>query len=109
MPDQEVLGTSSEGMQLYSMGSSDQPGQKSGESKIFDTFLIMQVSAICGPEKESCVANQTLKDKSCLVPCTGLYADIEDNSLKHTMLAHMMAGRIFLYLFCICITHIYDL
>ena len=34
----------------------------------------------CGPEKESCVGNQTLKDKSCLVPCTGLYADIPDDS-----------------------------
>ena len=46
---------------------------------------------VCGPEKESCVANQTLKDKSCLVPCAGLYADIEDNSLQ----ANKMAGRIF--------------
>ena len=34
---------------------------------------------ICGPEKEACVANQTLKDKSCLVPCTGLYADIQQD------------------------------
>merc|ERR1712192_23824 len=51
-----------------------------------------QALTFCGPEKDSCVGNQTLKDKSCLVPCTGLYADIEDNSLKHTMQANMMAG-----------------
>ena len=44
----------------------------------------LQVSNFCGPEKESCVANQTLKDKSCLVPCTGLHADIADDSLKQT-------------------------
>ena len=36
----------------------------------------------CGPEKETCVANQTLWDDKCLVPCEGLYADIEDDSLK---------------------------
>ena len=41
----------------------------------------------CGPEKESCVTNQTLKDKSCLVPCTGLYADIADDTLKQNMQA----------------------
>ena len=41
----------------------------------------------CGPERESCVANQTLKDKSCLVPCSGLYADIWDNSVKQNMMA----------------------
>ena len=33
---------------------------------------------------ESCVENQTLRDKSCLVPCTGLYADIADDSLEQT-------------------------
>ena len=27
---------------------------------------------------------QTLKDKSCLVPCSGLYADIADDSLQQT-------------------------
>ena len=49
----------------------------------------MQVFTICGPEKESCAANQALRDKNCLVPCSGLYADIADNSLQ----ANMMAGR----------------
>ena len=51
----------------------------------------------CGPEKEDCAANQTLRDQTCLVPCSGLYADIQDNSLKHTMQAFkqdMMTGRI---------------
>ena len=32
----------------------------------------------CGPGKEDCVLNQTLKDGSCLVPCSGLHADIAD-------------------------------
>ena len=36
----------------------------------------------CGPEKEGCIANKTLGDKGCLVPCTGLYADVTDDSLK---------------------------
>ena len=31
---------------------------------------------------ENCIANQTLKDKSCLVPYNGLYADTMDDSLK---------------------------
>ena len=34
----------------------------------------------CGPGEEDCVSNQTLKDESCLVPCTGLYADIAYDS-----------------------------
>ena len=42
------------------------------------------MSTFCGPENESCVANQALADKSCLVPCTGLYADIVDDSFKQT-------------------------
>ena len=28
------------------------------------------------------MSNQTLKDVNCLVSCVGLYADIEDDSLK---------------------------
>ena len=47
-------------------------------------FPTLQVSTFCGPEKESCVGNQTLRDKSCLVPCTGLYADITDDNFKQT-------------------------
>ena len=47
---------------------------------------ICQDFASCGPEKETCVANQTLKDKNCLVPCDGLYADIEDGSLDENVM-----------------------
>ena len=36
----------------------------------------------CGPNKETCVANQTIEHNRCLVPCTGLYADTYDDSLK---------------------------
>ena len=44
-------------------------------------FFLHQVqNTYCGPEQESCVGNQTLKDESCLVACTGLYADIADDS-----------------------------
>ena len=41
---------------------------------------ILQEVISCGPEKEACIGNQTLKDKSCLVPCTGLHADIEQQT-----------------------------
>ena len=63
---------------------------------IFSPFS--QEFTFCGPEKETCVGNQTLEHKSCLVPCTGLYADIEDNFMKHTMQTNVMTGRIFMCL-----------
>ena len=47
--------------------------------------LILQVFTACGPEREICVANKTLRDKTCLVPCTGLYADIADDSLIQSL------------------------
>ena len=48
--------------------------------------LLLKDFTICSPRTEDCVANQTLKDESCLVPCSGLYADIADDigSLKQT-------------------------
>ena len=42
-------------------------------------FSFLQ-QAFCGPEEETCVARQTLKDNTCLVPCTGLYADVYDKA-----------------------------
>ena len=49
---------------------------------------VMQDHPYCGPEHESCAAEQKktlLRDPTCLVPCTGLYADIWDSdSLKET-------------------------
>ena len=30
--------------------------------------------------------SQSLKDNICLVPCSGLYADITEDSLKQTMM-----------------------
>ena len=50
----------------------------------------------CGPEKETCVANVTLKDKACLISCDGLYADIEDISLKQSVMEGLY---IFLHFF----------
>ena len=46
---------------------------------------------------EGCIGNQTFKDKRCLIPCSGLYADTEDDSLKHDMAAfeqYMQTGRL---------------
>ena len=97
MPDSEVLGSSSEQVQMHTMGSSAVPGHISGENQAIELVPILQVVPFCGPEKESCAANQTLRDQTCLVPCSGLYADIQDNSLKQTMQAfkqETMTGRI---------------
>ena len=60
-----------------------------------DQDMLLKGFTSCGPEKEDCVGKQTLKDQSCLIPCTGLYADIEDDSLKQTVEAfeqNMMKG-----------------
>ena len=54
-----------------------------------------QEFTFCGPEKESCVGNQTLRDQSCLIPCTGLHADVSDNSVQMTPFdQNVMKGRI---------------
>ena len=45
----------------------------------------LQDFIVCGPEKETCVANKTLKDEKCFVPCDGLYADIADDSDNRNM------------------------
>ena len=42
---------------------------------------------MCGSKKENCVANQTLEDKKCLVPCEGLYADVAEDSLKQNVIS----------------------
>ena len=59
--------------------------QTQGETIFLKIISVLQDFTFCGPEKERCVANQTLKDESCLVPCTGLYADIADDSTKQTL------------------------
>ena len=46
---------------------------------------ILQDIPYCGPEKETCVKNQTVDDKACLISCAGLYADITDDSLKQSV------------------------
>ena len=43
--------------------------------------------------------SQAIKDKSCLVPCNGLYADTVDDSLKQDMAAfeqYMQTGNFLL-------------
>ena len=49
-----------------------------------DICKSFQEFTFCGPVKENCVANQTLRDESCLVPCAGLYADVADDSARQT-------------------------
>ena len=60
----------------------DQVGRECDKAKYFFTC---QDFPSCGPEKENCVTNQTMKDENCLVSCDGLYADISDGSLKKNM------------------------
>ena len=38
---------------------------------------LFQEISFCGPEKKDCVISQFLNNKSCRVPCDGLYADID--------------------------------
>ena len=44
-----------------------------------------QEFSFCSPEKENCVKRQPLRDNNCLVPCTGLYADVADDYEKDTV------------------------
>ena len=87
MPDSEVLGSSQKGVQLCSLDFGDWKQEKSGDFKVLFIFIfhcssfvfyfpIVQELAYCGPDKENCIANQTMRDKSCLVPCDGIYAYI---------------------------------
>ena len=39
------------------------------------------------PREEGLRANVTLKDKECLIPCDGLYADIENFDLRQITMA----------------------
>ena len=57
-------------------------------SKIVNYFFPKDFTP-CGPEKGTCIANQTLKDKDCLVHCEGLHADIVENSER----INMVEGR----------------
>ena len=49
----------------------------------------------CGQEKEGCVGKQT-KGEKCLVPCSGLYADVSDDSLEQTMMEGDIINGIFI-------------
>ena len=48
--------------------------------------LVQQDVTFCGPEKETCVANQTRKSDECLIPCDGLYASVVDGSLRQNVM-----------------------
>ena len=82
MSNSEVLCQSTKRMQMYTLAFAKRPGEHDVKTK----FLSRQGFATCGPEKEICVRNQTLKDQNCLVPCDGLYADILDGSLKQNVM-----------------------
>ena len=47
------------------------------------------MNTYCGPDASDCVANQTLEDTSCLAPCTGLYADVADDTFYQLKLQTM--------------------
>ena len=54
----------------------------------------------CSPDKEDCIANQTLKEESCLVTCEGLYTDIEDDTLRQTTQAierNVVKGKMLIF------------
>ena len=59
---------------------------------------------MCGPDQETCVANQTLTYEECLVSCEGLYADITDDSLKQYVEQNTMKG-----FYCDCICNIFSI
>ena len=82
MSNSEVLCQSTKRMQMYAMGFTNRQGEHNVKTK----FLFRQEFATCGPEKEICVRNQTLKDQNCLVPCDGLYADVQDGVLKQNVM-----------------------
>ena len=71
---------------MYPMGSANQPG-KNIEAQKKTQFSLPQEFSLYSPEKQSCVANQTLTDEECLVPCYGLYADITDDSLNQNVIS----------------------
>ena len=60
--------------------------------------LFLQEFFSCRLESETCVANQTLKDEKCLVPCDGLYADIADDSDNQNMRKGKKSFIVTLYL-----------
>ena len=51
------------------------------------SMCFLQEIPNCGQGKEECIANATLKNKDCLIPCDGLYADIENFDLRQITIA----------------------
>ena len=51
---------------------------------VYFKLIVMYTQAhkLCGPESQTCVTEQKVNDDACWVPCTGLYADISDDSLE---------------------------
>ena len=52
----------------------------------------LQAHGFCGPDMEECVKSQTVRDNSCLVSCTGLYADISDDSFSKDLQQTLIKG-----------------
>ena len=71
---------------MHPMGSANQQGKNiEAQNKI--SFSLPQEFSLCSPEKQNCVANLTLTEEECLVPCDGLYADITDDSLNQNVIS----------------------
>ena len=69
---------------MPTMGIEKQSGKDITQKTTY--FPFEEELAFCGPEREDCVRNQTLKDAKCLVACDGLYADTWEMSLKKNMM-----------------------
>ena len=68
----------------------------------------LQEFSICGPQSEICVANQTIQDDTCLVPCSGLYADVWDDSrVNHRVMAGTVRQILFVEDFCVGVENLY--
>ena len=68
---------------------SDMPNEESNitdslRDECLKRFFCVQEHSYCTPKNEDCVKRQPLKDKSCLVPCTGLYADVPSDYKQDT-------------------------
>ena len=57
-------------------------------------YYVLQALGFCGPDMEDCVQSQTVRDKSCLASCTGLYADISDDFFSKNLQQTLIKGNV---------------
>ena len=64
MPDSKVLGSSSEGVQLYTMASSDRSGQKWGETRSPKLFSLSRCSPSAGQRRRAVLETKLWQTKA---------------------------------------------